>query len=115
MSEESDRRIVQALRGTSHAAEKAATVAVNGPGATGVSTDEWLAALRELGEDIALEFTPEDALFSAYLYVDNGRLAVKDYPTTPEAWDESDLGRFEAGALLEGGFLIRPVARSEVL
>lgn len=98
---------------SSHAVKKAAEVAINGPGSRGLSTGEWLTALRELGPEVVLTFSPEDQLRPAILRYDGETFQVDGVYSTPDDWDESALKKTEAGALLDGATLIQPATREE--
>jgi len=96
------------------ALRKAAAVAAGE--ARGMSTDEWLTALRELSPSVCLEFAPADSLQRAYLYYDaeEDSYRVENVPATPDEWDEEALRESEAGALLDRGALIKPVSEEDV-
>ena len=86
--------------------------AIGNGAARGISSDEALAGLRELAPDVCLAFDPEEQLQTAYLSWTGDAYAVQNREV-PEDWDADALTRTEAGALLDGGFRIRPVAASE--
>ena len=75
--------------------------------ARGIDSDDAVAALRKMGPNVGIEFTPADSLKSHVLRLEGERIVLDGY-SVPDGWDRSDLGHHEAASLLDDAVSIRP-------